>query len=59
MKLAHFFVDRPIFACEACMLAMNEKLSEQTRRRWRDFVDDHFPGVPADALPDPTRVPVF
>ena len=51
-------IDRPMFVCEECMLEINEKMSEQTRRRWRDFVDTHFPGVPADALPDPTLAPV-
>ncbi len=52
-------VERPIFVCESCMLEMNERMSEQTRRRWRDFVDNHFPGVPANALPDPSTVPVL
>ena len=56
---AENMVDRPIFVCETCMLEINEKMSEQTRRRWRDFIDTHFPGVPADALPDPTTVPVL
>ena len=52
-------VERPLFVCEPCLLEINERMSEQTRRRWRDFVDTHFPGVPADALPDPTTVPVL
>lgn len=52
-------VERPLFICEDCMLEINEKMSEQTRRRWRDFVDHHFPGVPADALPDPSTIPVL
>lgn len=52
-------VERPLFVCETCMLEINEKMSEQTKRRWRDFVDTHFPGVPSDALPEPTTVPVL
>ena len=52
-------VERPLFVCEGCMQEMNEKMSEQTRRRWRDFVDKHFPGVPSDAIPSPSRVPVL
>ncbi len=52
-------VDRPLLICEDCMLEINEKMSEQTRRRWRDFVDHHFPGVPADSLPDPSTIPVI
>lgn len=55
----HAMIDRPLLVCESCMLEMNEKMSEQTRGRWRDFVDTHFPGVPADALPDPHTLPVF
>lgn len=51
-------IERPVLACEECMLEMNECISEPTRKRWRDFVDDHFPGVPADALPDPHSLPM-
>ena len=52
-------VERPLFVCEGCMQEMNEKMSEQTRRRWRDFIDSHFPGVPSNALPNPSTVPVL
>lgn len=52
-------IERPLFVCESCMMTINEKMSEQTRRRWRDFVDTHFPGVPADALPDPHVMPML
>ncbi len=52
-------VERPLFVCETCMLEINEKMSEQTKRRWREFVDTHFPGVPSGALPEPTTVPVW
>jgi hypothetical protein len=52
-------IDRPLMVCEPCMFEINEQMSEQTRGRWRDFVDTHFPGVPADSLPSPTSMPAL
>ncbi|MBL9154335.1 MAG: hypothetical protein JNK37_17730 [Verrucomicrobiales bacterium] len=47
--------------CGECMEAMSECLSEQTRRSWDRFVEENFPGVPADFEPVPSigPVPVF
>lgn len=52
-------VERPLFVCEGCMLEINGQMSEKTKGRWREFVDTHFPGVPSNALPEPTTVPVL
>ena len=52
-------IDRPLLVCEECMLEINEKMSEQTRGRWREFVDTHFPGVPANSMPTPTTMPAL
>lgn len=38
--------------CEECLDGLEATLSEATRERYRDFVTDHFPGLPAD-LPSP------
>lgn len=47
--------------CGSCMEAMSECLSEKTRRSWDRFVEENFPGVPADFEPVPSigPVPVF
>lgn len=47
--------------CGECMEAMSHCLSEQTRRSWDRFVEENFPGVPADFEPVPSigPVPVF
>ena len=51
-------LEPPKYICEDCQLAMNEKLSLHTRRRRQKFIDDHFPGLPADSLPDPAGLTV-
>ena len=45
--------------CGGCTEHMNSLLSQATRDVWRDFINDNFPGVPADALPDPDKVLVM
>jgi len=37
-----------IVICETCSESLNERLSQKTRDVQSDFVQDHFPGVPAD-----------
>ncbi|MCB1065968.1 MAG: hypothetical protein KDN20_24000 [Verrucomicrobiae bacterium] len=44
--------------CGECMEAMSECVSEETRKGWDRFVDENFPGVPADFRPMPVRDPV-
>lgn len=44
--------------CGGCMEAMSECVSEETRKGWDRFVEDNFPGVPADFEPMPVRGPV-
>ena len=48
-----------IMLCAPCIEQTNELVSQKTRDVWRDFIDENFPGVPADAVPDPSQVPVF
>jgi hypothetical protein len=48
-----------VMFCAPCIERTNELVSKKTRDVWRDFIDENFPGVPADALPAPSRVPVF
>ena len=48
-----------VMFCSPCIEQTNELVSKKTRDVWRDFIDENFPGVPADALPDPAKVPVF
>ena len=43
--------------CGDCMEAMSECVSEQTRRSWDRFVEENFPGVPADFEPMPSIGP--
>lgn len=45
--------------CGCCMEAMSECVSEETRKGWDKFVEDNFPGVPADFEPMPIRGPVL
>lgn len=45
--------------CSDCMEKTNALVSKETQDKWGDFIDDNFPGVPADALPDPAGVPFF
>lgn len=44
--------------CGDCMEAMSACISEQTRRSWDRFVEENFPGVPADFEPVPSIGPV-
>lgn len=39
--------------CNDCQEAMNEIISEETRRTWDRFREENFPGVPADFEPIP------
>ncbi len=48
-----------LMICFECMEKSNALVSEQTRDVWRRFIDDNFPGVPADAVPDPSGIPVL
>ncbi len=41
--------------CIDCMEAMQEILSEHTRRVWDKFREENFPGVPSDFEPFPSR----
>ncbi|MEO0445767.1 MAG: hypothetical protein AAF191_06780 [Verrucomicrobiota bacterium] len=43
--------------CIDCMEEMSGLVSEQTRNEWNRFVDENFPGVPADFLPAPSGKP--
>jgi hypothetical protein len=42
-----------IHVCSGCAGAMLELISTATRESWQRFVDDNFPGVPANFLPEP------
>lgn len=48
-----------VMFCAPCIEQTNDLVSKKTRDVWRRFIDENFPGVPADALPDPARIPVF
>lgn len=41
--------------CFSCQEAMNEIISEETRRTWDRFRQENFPGVPSDFEPMPSR----
>jgi hypothetical protein len=43
-----FLIVPQILMCEKCGESLNERLSQKTRDVQGDFVQDHFPGVPAD-----------
>lgn len=43
--------------CQDCMDRMSDLISEQTRDEWNRFVDENFPGVPADFVPAPSGSP--
>ena len=45
--------------CAGCMEKTNALVSKKTQGIWGDFINDNFPGVPADFLPDPAGIPVF
>lgn len=44
-----------VMICGGCTETMNELLSEKTRGVWGDFINDNFPGIPAESLPDPSK----
>ena len=48
-----------IMICGACSEKMQGLVSKHTKGVWDKFVEDNFPGVPADALPQPGGVPMF
>lgn len=39
--------------CSHCMEEMSDLVSEETRNQWNRFVEENFPGVPADFMPVP------
>jgi len=41
--------------CIDCMEEMSSLVSEKTRNEWNRFVEENFPGVPADFMPTPTE----
>ena len=41
--------------CGLCMEEMSELVSKKTRESWDRFVEENFPGVPADFEPFPIR----
>ena len=48
--------------CIHCMDEMSELVSEKTRNQWNRFVEENFPGIPADFAPSPVEgspAPVF
>ncbi len=48
-----------LMICSECTERSNAFISKKTQGIYGDFINDNFPGVPADALPDPTRVPIL
>lgn len=48
-----------LMLCGPCVERANAVISKKTRDVWNRFIGENFPGVPADALPSPTRIPVF
>jgi hypothetical protein len=45
-----------VVVCSKCMERSQELLSQKTRETFRDFIETHFPGVPAEWEPAPTVV---
>lgn len=43
-----FLATPPAVICSACSEDLNEKLSKKTREAYGDFLNDHFPGIPAE-----------
>ncbi len=48
-----------IMICGNCSEKMQDLISKHTRGVWDKFLEDNFPGVPADALPTPGGIPIF
>jgi len=45
--------------CSQCMEKSNSLISSKTRGVWEDFINENFPGVPANALPSPGKLGVI
>ena len=48
-----------IMICGMCSEKMQDLVSKHTKGVWDKFFEENFPGVPADALPQPGGVPVI
>ena len=48
-----------IMICGKCSEKMQDLVSKHTKGVWDKFFEENFPGVPADALPQPGGVPVI
>ena len=49
-------VQPPMVVCTDCAERTQELLSKETRDSFSDFIETHFPGVPAEWEPAPTTV---
>jgi len=38
----------PVVICEACGESLNERLSKKTKESYGEFIENNFPGVPAE-----------
>ena len=45
--------------CSSCMEKTNSLISSKTQGVWEDFINENFPGVPANALPSPGKLGVL
>ncbi|MFL2451885.1 MAG: hypothetical protein ACJ0IB_07485 [Verrucomicrobiales bacterium] len=45
--------------CSPCMEKTNSLISTKTKGIWDKFINENFPGVPADALPSPGKLGVL
>lgn len=50
------FMLHGLAVCGACSEESSRLLSKETRDVWDRYVGENFPGLPADALPDPGRL---
>lgn len=48
-----------LMICAPCTEKSNSVISKKTQGIFGDFINDNFPGVPADALPDPSQLTFF
>ncbi len=48
-----------LMICGACAEKSGSFISKKTQEVFGDFINDNFPGVPADALPSPTPITYF
>ena len=58
MCLGENMVDSFII-CSTCMEKTNSLISAKTQKIWDDFINENFPGVPANALPSPGKLGVL